>query len=227
VLFVGNLAAPSTATSTAGREYTRAAPRRWGRRTTRGPFADHERTPGGYGSHWRARQTAALPAGPAAKASRASTSAKKTSALVCPPFPRGAGRSVRDRTHRRQRRSSARTRVASGAAKSCPLVGSCFFELRRISRAACAPSCVGTGGADTECGKIAILRDFKRVPRSRNPLRHLHPRQRRGRPPWRACDARPRLSGRLHLRKKSELEAVAFCIPPYFLFQLRVDGHLL
>ena len=90
---------------------------------------------------------------------------------------------------------------------------------------ACKP-----GDADGVCGHIAILDDFNRCLAGNKPfaqcLRHTRPGQLRRCSAAQACRddyvctqvAQP--SGPLFAS-----DSGGACMPPYFLFQMRVDGH--
>ena len=78
------------------------------------------------------------------------------------------------------------------------------------------------GAADGVCGRIAVLDDFNRCLAQRQPfaqcLSHTRPGQ------LRRCSATQACRDDYVCAQSGE-DAAGACIPPYFLFQMRVDGH--
>eukprot|EP01035_Chromulina_nebulosa_P014772 gene14772-biopygen12585 len=79
--------------------------------------------------------------------------------------------------------------------------------------------------ADISCGGIAILSDFNSCLAAKKPFgeclaRHTRPGN------LRSCSAQqPCRDDYICAQAEGQPEGRGACIPPYFLFQMRVDGH--
>jgi hypothetical protein len=185
------------------------------------PLADHEREEGGYGAHCGLGDPAF--ASWTCAGGLACLDVGEAEIGACfPREPSGAGdpcelgRTVVDDDPRQDR-------VVSASSLGCPRLGSCFSSYGGFPSGMCAMAC-GAGGADSECGKIAILKDFNAC------LAHGDPfdtcvRDNADPAAMRACDRAHACRDDYICARSSPTRGV--CIPPYFLFQLRVDGHLL
>lgn len=78
---------------------------------------------------------------------------------------------------------------------------------------------------DSACGRIAILGDFNRCLAAKRPFEEcLHKHTRAGQ--LRACSAtQPCREDYICSQSEGQPAGHGACIPPYFLFQMRVDGH--
>lgn len=119
-------------------------------------------------------------------------------------------------------RDPHRDRVVAPRARPCPDAAVCNQNSVGFPGGMCTAGCdAGDGG--TVCGKIAILRGFndclaRREPFARCLADNATPAA------LRACDAStPCRDDYLCARAASPGKGA--CIPPYFLFQMRVDGH--
>jgi hypothetical protein len=112
-----------------------------------------------------------------------------------------------------------RDRIPRAAARACP--GACNTNKVGFPGGMCTAGC-DDPGPDGTCGSIAILTPFnnclaRKVPFPRCLAENTRPTA------LRACDAaRPCRDDYLCGRIEGDRGA---CIPPYFLFQMRVDGH--
>ncbi len=116
-----------------------------------------------------------------------------------------------------------RDRVRDATHRSCSRGGACFTNYGGFPAGMCAVAC-SAATADEVCGLIPILKDFNACIGRKRPFRqcildHADPAA------LRACDVdRPCRDDYICARSASDR---GICMPPYFLFQLRVDGHVL
>jgi AcrR family transcriptional regulator len=112
-----------------------------------------------------------------------------------------------------------RDRVRGFAARACESI--CEASRVGFPGGMCASDCERLS-ADATCGSIAILTDFNNCLARREPFAHCASEHVRP-AGLRACsDARPCRDDYICARTASGAGA---CLPPYFVFQLRVDGH--
>jgi hypothetical protein len=186
------------------------------------PLPDRDRIAGGYGAHcglgdagfadWKCQPGLACSGGEGGDD-------------VGQCLPTGAPRAG-DPCERGQWIASAdplRDRVAPRGSDTCARGGGCFTNYGGFPGGMCAISCQAAG-PDEACGLIPILKDFngcvaRGVPFDTCILDNADPAA------MRACDAdHPCRDDFICARSKSTR---GVCMPPYFLFQLRVDGHVL
>jgi hypothetical protein len=116
-----------------------------------------------------------------------------------------------------------RDRVLDRGYSECERNGGCFTNRGGFPGGMCAISC-GAARAEEACGLIPILKDFNGCVARGQPfdtciLENADPAA------MRACDVdHPCRDDFICARSRSKR---GVCIPPYFLFQLRVDGHVL
>lgn len=106
--------------------------------------------------------------------------------------------------------------------RSCPSGSHCNDNGSGFPGGLCAARCRGDRGVETTCGAIPGLVDFNACLGRRLPFERCLAETSRA-TELRACDVgRPCRDDYLCARTPSGGGA---CVPPYFLFQLRVDGH--
>jgi hypothetical protein len=185
------------------------------------PLADHDPKVGGYGAHCGLGDPA-LAGFTCSEGLKCVDVGEGEMGACFAASPAGAGdpceigRTIADDDPRKDR-------VASAASVDCPRHGSCFSNYGGFPDGMCALAC-GAGDADTECGKIAILKDFNACLARGDPF-DTCVRDNADPAAMRACDRSHACRDDYICARSSATRGV--CIPPYFLFQLRVDGHLL
>jgi hypothetical protein len=109
------------------------------------------------------------------------------------------------------------------AATDCGAYAVCEHSGVGFPSGMCAKACAGLKSGE-RCGSIAVLDGFNTCLARHEPFEQCI--QDHARPAaLRACsDTEPCRDDYACARTKDRLGA---CIPPYFLFQLRVDGHVL
>jgi hypothetical protein len=117
-----------------------------------------------------------------------------------------------------------RDRMTLEAAEGCGGVGVCEHNGVGFPAGSCAGPCSGLD-QDAVCGGIALLREFNACIASATSFeRCLADHTRPG--ALQACDPlRPCRDDYVCTRLAGKPPDTGACIPPYFLFQLRVDGH--
>ena len=116
-----------------------------------------------------------------------------------------------------------RDKLKPAGFQSCARGGACFTNHGGFPGGMCALDC-DAATPDEACGLIPILKDFngcvaRGIPFDRCILDNADPAA------MRACDADHTCRDDFICAKSKSKRGV--CIPPYFLFQLRVDGHRL
>ncbi|MGC4095038.1 MAG: hypothetical protein QM756_45390 [Polyangiaceae bacterium] len=120
-----------------------------------------------------------------------------------------------------------RDRVLRPESLGCPDAQVCNENAVGFPGGMCTAAC-GSADADVRCGPIALLEPFNACLARKEPFARClseHTRQ----SGLRACDARAPCRDDyacVRTRAASASEpAQGVCVPPYFVFQLRVDGH--
>jgi hypothetical protein len=140
---------------------------------------------------------------------------------VCLPAPRMAG-SVCQPARIVHDRDPHRDRLVAQGETSCGVLGVCESSQVGFPSGMCAGSCAGAMQPGETCGSIAILQPFNGCLAARRPFAQcLHDNVRPAR--LRACAAEQPCRDDFICARTATGQGA--CIPPYFLFQLRVDGH--
>jgi hypothetical protein len=185
------------------------------------PLPDRDRLPGGYGAHcglgdggfrdWTCREGLACARGEEDDVGTCLPAGAPRTGDPCQP-----GRLVASV-------DATRDRVVAQPPVACGGGGACFTRRAGFPGGMCSRACDRLGPDET-CGLIPFLREFNDCVGHGNPfdtciLDNANPEG------LRACDAdHPCRDDYICARSRS---ARGVCMPPYFLFQLRVDGHVL
>jgi hypothetical protein len=184
------------------------------------PLPDRDRLPGGYGAHcglgdagfrdWTCREGFACARGEEDDVGTCLPAGAPHTGDPCQP-----GRLVASV-------DPTRDRVAAHPPVACGGGGACFTRRAGFPGGMCSVPCDRLGPDET-CGLVPFLREFNNCVAAGNAfdtciLDNANPEG------LRACDAdHPCRDDYICARSKS---ARGVCMPPYFLFQLRVDGHV-
>jgi hypothetical protein len=185
------------------------------------PFADQTRKPGSYGAHCGLGDAAF--AGWTCQGGFSCVSEGDDQLGACLPAVPGDGGDPCELGRVEPDDDARRDRVTGAGSAGCPNGGACFTNYGGFPGGMCALSC-SNAGPGAECGKIPISGDFSGCLARRFPFDDCV-RQNADQAALRACDAQHACRDDYICQKTSGTRGV--CIPPYFLFQLRVDGHVL
>jgi hypothetical protein len=127
-------------------------------------------------------------------------------------------------SHADPNRDRALAQPAAGGPAACGAKGLCEATSVGFPGRMCSGGC-NPLAPDGRCGRIAILTDFNACLAAQSPfgdcLRlHTRPGQ------LRQCSARQACrDDYICSQNEGQPAGSGVCIPPYFLFQMRVDGH--
>lgn len=173
---------------------------------------------GGYGSHCGI--TDAGLAGWTCQSGFTCTAIDEREVGICLPQKAEVGDPCQIGTVR-EHADAHRDRISETATRACPDDGTCQSNYAGFPTGMCSVSCEALGDHGA-CGGIPQLRGFNDCLAKRRPFAtcirdNIHPSG------LRSCDDKvPCRDDYICARAKA---AQGVCMPPYFLFQMRVDGH--
>jgi hypothetical protein len=184
------------------------------------PLPDRERRPGAYGAHCGRGDAGFRDWG--CDAGLVCAAGDDDLGTCLPPRPPRAG----DPCEAGELVASAdplRDRVLARGSQTCERAGACFTRRTGFPGGMCGVLC-GAARAEETCGLIPVLRDFNDCVARGTPfdtciLENANPAA------MRACDGDHACRDDYVCARSRSARGV--CMPPYFLFQLRVDGHVL
>jgi hypothetical protein len=145
---------------------------------------------------------------------------------ICLPAQAGGAGEPCQVGHMRTTLDPQRDRVADVHARTCAAGSVCNGNAVGFPQGMCTPTCAAIEArTDAACGAIVALEPFNHCVARGRPFpacvaQNAHPAG------MRACDAMHPCRDD-YVCARSPNAAAGVCLPPYFLFQLRVDGHVL